>query len=104
MSHDRKSLYVSNRLGGSISVIDVASRKVVKEWKIGGSPDMGQLSPDGTQFWITGRYHGEVAVIDTASGEVIRSIRTDPGPHGLTYFPTSKATHSVGHNGIYIED
>lgn len=104
LSHDRKSLYVSNRLGGSISVIDVASRKVVKEWKIGGSPDMGQLSPDGTQFWITGRYHGEVAVIDTATGEVVRSIRTDPGPHGLTYFPTSKAAHSVGHNGIYVED
>jgi YVTN family beta-propeller protein len=104
MSHDRKSLYVSNRLGGSISIIDVASRKVVREWKIGGSPDMGQLSPDGKQFWITGRYHGEVAVIDTTTGEVIRSIRTNPGPHGLTYFPTSKAAHNVGHNGIYVED
>ncbi len=104
LSHDRKLLYVSNRLGGSISVIDVASTKVVKEWKIGGSPDMGQLSPDGKQFWITGRYHGEVAVIDTKSGDVIRSIRTDAGPHGLTYFPNSSAAHSVGHNGIYLED
>ncbi|MBI1958990.1 MAG: hypothetical protein HYS36_07155, partial [Candidatus Rokubacteria bacterium] len=55
-------------------------------------------------FWITGRYHGEVAVIDTTTGEVIRSIRTDPGPHGLTYFPTSKAAHNVGHNGVYVED
>lgn len=104
LSHDRKALYVSNRLGGSISIIDVASRQVVREWRIGGSPDMGQLSPDGKQFWITGRYHGEVAVIDTATGEVIRSIRTNPGPHGLTYFPTSKGAHSVGHNGIYLED
>jgi YVTN family beta-propeller protein len=104
LSHDRKSLYVSNRLGGSISIIDVASKKVVNKWNIGGSPDMGQLSPDGKQFWITGRYHGEVAVIDTTSGQVIRSIHTDAGPHGLTYFPTSAAAHSVGHNGIYLED
>jgi YVTN family beta-propeller protein len=104
MSHDRKSLYVSNRLGGSISIIDVESKKVVREWKIGGSPDMGQLSPDGKQFWITGRYHGEVAVIDTTTGEVTHSIRTQAGPHGLTYFPNSKAAHNVGHNGIYIED
>jgi len=43
-------------------------------------------------------------VIDTTTGEVIRSIRTNPGPHGLTYFPTSKAAHNVGHNGIYVED
>jgi YVTN family beta-propeller protein len=104
LSHDHKSLYVSNRLGGSISIIDVATRKVVNEWKIGGSPDMGQLSPDGKQFWITGRYHGEVAVIDTMSGKVIRSIHTDEGPHGLTYFPNSTAAHSLGHNGIYTED
>jgi hypothetical protein len=31
-------------------------------------------------------------------------IETDAGPHGLTYFPNSTSTHSVGHNGIYLED
>jgi YVTN family beta-propeller protein len=103
-SHDRTQLYVSNRLGGTVSVVDVAARKVVAEWKIGGSPDMGQLSPDGRQFWITGRYHGEVSVIDTGTGQIVRTVKTDPGPHGLTYFPTSRFAHSVGHNGVYRED
>jgi DNA-binding beta-propeller fold protein YncE len=83
-----------SRLAGTTSRSVVAISSVVD----------AQLSPDGKQFWITGRYHGEVAVIDTTIGESIRSIRTDPGPHGLTYFPTSKAAHSVGHNGIYVED
>ena len=41
MSRDTKSLYVSNRLEGSISVIDFATRSVVAKWVIpgGGSPN-----------------------------------------------------------------
>jgi hypothetical protein len=51
-----------------------------------------------------GRYHGEVAVIDTTSGQMTHSIRTDAGPHGPTYCPTSAAAHSVRQNGIYPKD
>jgi YVTN family beta-propeller protein len=104
LSHDKSSLYVSNRLEGTISVIDVAARKVVAKWKTGESPDMGQLSPDGKQLWISNRYHKHVAAIDTTSGKVIAVIETDAGPHGLTYFPNSTSAHSVGHNGVYLED
>lgn len=103
-SRDEKSLYVSNRLEGSISVIHVATRKVTARWNTGGSPDMGQLSPDGRQMWISSRYHADVRVIDTATGKVIARIRTDAGPHGMTYFPTSRSAHSLGHNGVYLLD
>lgn len=104
LSYDKKSLYVSNRLEGTISVLDLATRKVVKTWKTGASPDMGQLSPDGKQFWISSRYHSDIRVIDTETGKVLAKIATDPGPHGLTYFPASSADHSLGHNGVYLED
>ncbi len=57
-----------------------------------------------TQIWIASRYHAEVRVIDTANGNVIARIPTDTGSHGLTYFPTSKSAHSLGHNGVYLED
>jgi len=104
LSHDGKKIYASNRDEGSISVIDIASRKVTAKWKTGGSPDMGQLSPDGTQFWISSRFHADVRVIDTRSGEVIATIPTDKEPHGLTYFPNSRGTRSLGHNGVYRLD
>ena len=104
LSHDQKSIYASNREEGSISVIDIATRKVVTKWKTGGSPDMGQLSPDGTQFWISSRYHSDVRVIDTRTGKVIATIPTEKEPHGLTYFPTSRGTRSLGHNGVYLLD
>lgn len=103
-SHDRKQLYVSNRNVGTITVVDVASRKAVATWRTGGSPDMGQLSPDGKQFWLSSRYHKEVMVIDTETGKVIKRIPAGNEPHGLTYFPNSKYSHNLGHNGVYRED
>ncbi|TMC83990.1 MAG: hypothetical protein E6J08_01080 [Chloroflexi bacterium] len=102
VSRDTKSLYVSNRLEGSISVIDFASRSVVAKWQMpgGGSPDMLQLNPEGTQLWASGRYHAEVYVFDTRSGKLIQRIRVGAEDHGLTYFP-NVGQHSLGHNGVY---
>jgi YVTN family beta-propeller protein len=104
LSHDEKKLYVSNRIEGTISVIDIAARKVTAKWNTGGSPDMGQLSPDGKQLWISSRFHADVRVIDTSTGKVIATIPTDTEPHGLTYFPNSRGTRSLGHNGVYLLD
>ena len=102
VSRDTKSLYVSNRLEGSFSVIDFATRSVVAKWYIpgGGSPDMLQLNPEGTQLWASGRYHATVYVMSTVTGQLIAKIRVGSQDHGLTYFP-NVGLHSLGHNGVY---
>jgi YVTN family beta-propeller protein len=102
VSRDTKSLYVSNRLEGSFSVIDFATRTVVAKWYIpgGGSPDMLQLNPDGTQLWASGRYNATVYVMNTTNGQLIAKIRVGSEDHGLTYFP-NVGLHSLGHNGVY---
>jgi len=102
VSRDTKSLYVSNRLEGSISVIDFATRTVVAKWHIpgGGSPDMLQLNPAGTQLWASGRYNKTVYVMDTTTGALIARIAVGSEDHGLTYFP-NVGLHSLGHNGVY---
>lgn len=102
VSRDTKSLYVSNRLEGSVSIIDFASRSVVGKWTIpgGGSPDMLQLNPDGTQLWASGRYHRTVYVFDTRTGAVLAKIAVGSEDHGLTYFP-NVGKFSIGHNGVY---
>ena len=102
VSRDTKSLYVSNRLEGSFSVIDFATRTVTAKWRIpgGGSPDMLQLNPDGTQLWASGRYNSTVYVMNTTTGALIAKIRVGSEDHGLTYFP-NVGLHSLGHNGVY---
>ena len=102
VSRDARYLYVSNRLEGSVSVIDFSIRRVVAKWVIpgGGSPDMLQLNPAGTQLWASGRYNQTVYVFSTVTGQVIARIHVGPQDHGLTYFP-NVGLHSIGHNGVY---
>jgi len=102
VSRDTKYLYVSNRLEGSISVISFATRQVVAKWYIpgGGSPDMLQLNPAGTQLWASGRFNATVYVISTTSGRLLAEIPVGSQDHGLTYFP-NVGLHSLGHNGVY---
>ena len=102
VSRDSKVLYISNRGEGSVSLLDLASRRLVKKWIIphGGSPDMGGVSADGTQLWLSGRYHKEVYVFDTGDGHLLARIAVGKGPHGLCLFP-QPGRYSLGHTGVY---
>jgi YVTN family beta-propeller protein len=100
ISRDTRALYVTNRLAGTMSVIDFAAWGVAQNWYVGGSPDMVQVSPDGQQIWTSARNHGHVIVVDSNNGGVIARIPTGAAPHGLTYFP-QPGRFSIGHNGVY---
>jgi YVTN family beta-propeller protein len=99
-ARDGRSVYVSNRDEGSISVLDAATLTVRARWTIpgGGSPDMGGVSADGSRLWLSGRSNAVVYVFDTTSGALVRTIRTDAGPHGLCVWP-QPGRFSLGHTG-----
>jgi len=101
VSRDDRDLYVSNRLEGSISVIDLATHRVVNKWQLpgGGSPDMGNVSADGKVLWLSGRYDAVVYAIDTTRGNLLGRISVGPGPHGLAVWPLP-GRYSLGHTGI----
>lgn len=101
-SRDSKVLYVSNRGEGSVSLIDFATRAVVKKWTIpgGGSPDMGGVSADGNVLWLAGRYHSEVYAIDTRDGKLLARIKVGREPHGLCIYP-QPGRYSLGHTGVF---
>jgi DNA-binding beta-propeller fold protein YncE len=100
-SRDSRVLYVSNRGEGSISLINFHTRRVVAKWHIpgGGSPDMGNVSADGTVLWLSGRYDAEVYAISTANGRLLARIPVGRGPHGLCVWP-QPGRYSLGHTGI----
>ncbi len=108
-SRDGKSLYVANRGSnqirgkprgkGSVSVIDFATRNVVKTWPIegGGSPDMGNVSAEGKYLWLSGRYDNVVYRFSTDTGAVDQ-VKVGREPHGLTVWP-QPGRYSLGHTG-----
>jgi YVTN family beta-propeller protein len=102
ISRDAKLMYVSNRGEGSISVVDLATRKVVTRWEIpgGGTPDMGGITPDGSTLWLSGRYSHEVYAFDTTDGHLLARIKVGKGPHGLAVYP-QPGRYSLGHNGVF---
>ncbi len=101
LSRDSTKLYVTNRLDGSVSVLDAYTGQVQTTWRIpgGGSPDMGNVSADGKQLWLSGRYDNVVYVIDTTDGHLIKKISVGQGPHGLALMPLP-GRYSLGHTGI----
>jgi YVTN family beta-propeller protein len=102
VSRDSKVLYVSNRGEGTISLIDLATRKVTRKWELsgGGSPDMGGVSSDGKVLWLSGRFNGEVYAIDTANGKLLARVPVGRGPHGLCVYP-QPGRYSLGHTGVF---
>jgi YVTN family beta-propeller protein len=102
VSRDSRFLYVTNRMEGSISLIDLRTRRVVRKWRIpgGGSPDMGGVSANGKVLWLSGRYNGVVYAISTANGHLIAKIPVGRGPHGLCVYP-QPGRYSLGHTGVF---
>jgi YVTN family beta-propeller protein len=101
VSRDFRSLYVTNRDEGSISLIDLNTGRAVTKWVLpgGGSPDMGNVSSDGRVLWVSGRYNSDVYAIDTTTGKLLARIPVGAGPHGLCVWP-QPGRYSLGHTGI----
>ena len=101
LSRDATELYVTNRLDSSVSVLDAYTGAIRTKWAIPGqaSPDMGNVTADGTQLWLSGRYSRTVYVLSTVDGHLIKAIPVGDGPHGLCVWP-QPGRYSLGHTGI----
>jgi len=101
VTRDAKTLLITNREEGSVSVLRFSDNKLIAKWKIpgGGSPDMGNISADGKFFWVSGRYNDEVYVFNIEKGVFVTRIKVGLEPHGLTIWP-QPGRYSLGHTGI----
>lgn len=82
-SGDGKTLYVTNRVAGTISILDGATLAITGTLRAPGGPDDMALSPDGRELWVTGRWHAWVNVIELASGNLKTSVSVGRSPHGI---------------------
>ncbi|AJC59716.1 surface antigen [Streptomyces sp. 769] len=102
VSRDSRTMYISNRGEGSISLLNFKTGELADKWHIrgGGSPDMGGVSSDGNVLWLSGRYNSEVYALDTHTGKTLAKIPVGLGPHGLAVYP-QPGRYSLGHTGIF---
>jgi YVTN family beta-propeller protein len=81
LSPDKRLLYATNRVDGTISILDAATLAVKRTLAVPGGPDDLDFAPDG-HIWAALRFAQSVAVIDPQSGAIER-ITVGRSPHGI---------------------
>ncbi len=81
LTHDGKTIYATNRVDGTVTVIDPVSLAVLRTIQVPGGPDDMDFAPDG-KIWATLRFAQSVAVLNPATGSIER-ITVGRSPHGI---------------------
>ena len=81
VTHDGKLIYATNRVDGTITVIDPATLAVMRTLHVPGGPDDLDFAPDG-KIWAALRFAQSVAIVDPQTGAIER-IRVGRSPHGI---------------------
>ena len=83
----KRKLYILHGEGHGISVVDVATNKIIKNIEVGKEPH-GVAAPDSQdRLWVTVEGDGDMVVIDTRTDEIIKrydSIGTRPHENDIT--------------------
>jgi len=82
---DGKLAFVSTLRGPDVTVIDRASRKIVKRIPVGHGAAGMIMQPDGARAFVACSPDGYVAVIDLQSLEVVGHVEVGAGPDGLAW-------------------
>ena len=88
LSRDGGRLYVSNGRAGTVSAIDVASRKVVAtSAEVGQRPWGIAAAADGRTVWVADGPGNDVAALDARSLAVLRRVPVGELPWGVAFAP-----------------
>ena len=80
-----RRLFVSNRGGDTVTVIDLARLAVEATIMVAKGPEHLAASPDGRLILVGFPQERGIAVIDAERLEVIRRIQVDGDPHQIAF-------------------
>jgi YVTN family beta-propeller protein len=83
LSKDGRRAYVACEGSNSLVIVDLASRKVMAEVKVGRQPHGVCLNPAETVAYVTNRSSDTVSVVDLATNKVTGTIAVGDEPHGI---------------------
>lgn len=80
---------VSNSANGTLSLIDVQSRKI-KTILSGSEPVSVAFSPLAKMFYVSDRKEGSIVVVEPGSGRQVARIKADPGLGQIRFAPKGR--------------
>ncbi len=88
LSPDGKEFWVANAADGTVSVIDVATKKVVQTIDVGAKrSNRLKFTPDGKLVLVSDLGTGDVLVIDAASRKVSKRVNLGKSAAGILIVP-----------------
>ena len=98
--------YASNNEDDTLSVVDIAQRKVIREIKTGKSPHGLRMSPDGREIYVANTGDNSVSVIDVAAAKEVARIPVDKAPAQVGFTPDGLRVYvsSTVENSVAVVD
>ena len=90
LSHDGKRGYTANVGPGTVSVLDIAARKVIKVIPVSGNTQRISVSPDDHWVFTADQTQPRMAVIDTTTNALKRWIPLAGVGYGSTVSPDGR--------------
>ncbi len=90
LSHDGRRAYTANVGPGTVSVIDIAARKVLKIIPVSANTQRISISPDDKWVFTADQTKSQMAVIDTATSTVAKWIPMEGIGYGSAPTPDGR--------------
>ena len=107
LSPDGKQLWAANSRDGSVSIVDIAGKKVIQTLNVGTKrSNRLKFTPDGKLVLISDLDAGELVVLDAVGHKEIKRIKLGRAVEGILIVPDgSRAYVAVaGDNNVAIVD
>jgi YVTN family beta-propeller protein len=106
ISADRQRAYTSNIPAGTVSVIDLAGRKKLRDIAVGGNPEGIALSMDERALWVADLQGARVQAFDTRSFAKLAEVSTGARPIRVAASPDGKwiVTSNLGSGSLTVID
>src|SRR5262249_22477963 len=89
-SRDGRRAYVANIGSGSVTAIDLAAAKVLKDIPTGKGAEGIDISPDDREVWVTNRAADTISIVDTRSLAVSATLKAEQFPIRVKITPDGK--------------
>jgi YVTN family beta-propeller protein len=99
-----RAAYVTNAVSGTVSVVDLALRSVVKEIKVGTEPRGCALTADGSLLYVANHTEGTVSIIVTAGDPLNPTLdgAVQVGGRPFALAITDRGTGNISNDTVFV--
>src|SRR6266850_2934458 len=100
---DGKLLFVSNEDASALSVVEIASAKVLHTTAVGAQPEGVTVSPEGTSVYVTSEEDSEIDVVSLPPFALVARIKVDARPRGIVFTRDGKRAFVSCEQGAAVD-